>query len=643
MEPVSGQKLGRYTLTRRLGAGGMAEVWEATDELLKRRVAVKIVRGALAESPEFSSRFLREARLAAQLQHSGVVAVFDVGLDREALFVVMPVLSGGSLSERLAGPVDDTTALSWLRTLASALDYAHGKGVVHRDVKPLNVLFDEAGSPHLSDFGLAKGLDETTQLTQTGMILGTPLYMSPEQAMGTPAGPAADQYSLGIVGYRLLAGRLPFEKEPTPVLLRKTAFEEMPPPSSIRPGLAAGVDAVFARALAKAPEGRFPSCTAFVDALSRAIGARAGSRTARLEPDATKPEAVRPLLGASPSPAPRPTPERRTPPPPPPSSTPRPAPHPLALPSQPDPSSPEAARAAGSGRVPAGLALLGGFFAVLLGVSLWIVLRPGSGPSNGGPASPSPTPAVGEGSVPDAVPPVRGTAAPHGPTPPEKAAGASPSPTEVPLVLATPIATAVPTERPTATPRATPTRTPTPWPSPTPSPWPTPTPSPRPSPTASPRPSPSPPPTAPPAQPPATRPSPAAARPAAPADPLADIPRRPYPADMRVKDAWVEVEKMGSHTLVFRFTESLEGRGESIGFFGTISVPTRGDAPLLPGARLPLRLLCKGLGSSRAECRVPPPADAYALQALRLVEGDRVSVRAVLSGFSFSATLRVEE
>ena len=112
---------------------------------------------------------------------------------------------------------------------------------------------------------------------------------------------------------------------------------------------------------------------------------------------------------------------------------------------------------------------------------------------------------------------------------------------------------------------------------------------------------------------------------------------------MRVKDAWVEVEKMGSHTLVFRFTESLDGNGESIGYFGTLTVPTRGDAPLLPGARLPLRLLCKGLDSSRAECRVPPPADAYALQALRLVEGDRVAVRAVLSGFSFSATLRVED
>jgi serine/threonine protein kinase len=617
----------------------MAEVWEATDELLKRRVAVKIVRGALAESPEFSSRFLREARLAAQLQHSGVVAVFDVGLERDALYVVMPVLSGGSLSDRLSVPVDDATALAWLKTLASALDYAHAKGVVHRDVKPLNVLFDEGGSPHLSDFGLAKGLDEATQLTQTGMILGTPLYMSPEQAMGTPAGPAADQYSLGVVAYRLLAGRLPFEKEPTPVLLRRTAFEEMPPPSTIRPGLSPGVDAVFSRVLAKSAEGRFPSCSAFVDALARALLSRGASRAPALDGEPTKPEPVRPNLGPRPTPTPGPRPERRTPPPVPPPPPPA-VPPPSPLPAQPPPAPLVSVRPAGSRRFPVGLALLGGLFTVLLGVSLWIVLRPGSGPATAATAGPSPTrtdPAAG--SPLDAAPAPRA----FDPDPAPKVAlvppSPTPSPTETPAPVVTPSSTAAPTARPIATPTRTRTPTATPWPSPTPTPWPTATPSPRPSPTPSPRPSPTP---APPPPTAAARPSPAAAK-AAAVDPLAEVPRRRYPGDMRVKDAWVEVEKMGSHTLVFRFTESLDGNGESIGYFGTLTVPTRGDAPLLPGARLPLRLLCKGLDSSRAECRVPPPADAYALQALRLVEGDRVAVRAVLSGFSFSATLRVED
>jgi serine/threonine-protein kinase len=643
MEPVAGQKLGRYTLTRRLGAGGMAEVWEATDELLKRRVAVKIVRGALAESPEFSSRFLREARLAAQLQHSGIVAVFDVGLDREALFVVMPVLSGGSLSERLARPVDDAAAIGWLTTLASALDYAHGKGVVHRDVKPLNVLFDEAGSPHLSDFGLAKGLDEATHLTQTGMILGTPLYMSPEQAMGTPAGPAADQYSLGIVAYRLLAGRLPFEKEPTPVLLRRTAFEEMPPPTSIRPGLAAGVDVVFSRVLAKAAGSRFPSCTAFAEALARALSAHGASRTSPLDGEATKPEPARPQLAPHSTPPGGPRAERRTPPPVPPPS-PQPASFPSHLLASHLSSPPPATVPTGARRVPAGLLLLLGFFTVLLGVSLWIVLRPGGVPSTVDPADAAPTPSVGAGAVRSAASPIPGMSAPYAPTPIAALAVPSPSPTEKPAPLGTPFSLAVPTERVPATPRAAPTRTPTatptPRPSPTPTPWPSPTPSPRPSPTATLRPPSTP---TPPPAPSATRPSAAATRPAAAGDPLADVPRRRYPADMRVKDAWVEIERMGSHTLVFRFTESLEGRGESIGFFGTLSVPTRGDAPLLPGARIPLRLLCKGLDSSKAECHVPPPADAHALQALRLDEGDRVAVRAVLAGFSFSATLRVED
>lgn len=586
MEPVSGQKLGRYTLTRRLGAGGMAEVWAATDELLQRQVAVKIVRGALAESPEFSSRFLREARLAAQLQHAGVVAVFDVGLERDALFVVMPVLSGGSLSDRLTGPVDDATALAWLGTLAGALDYAHGKGIVHRDVKPLNVLFDEEGSPHLADFGLAKGLDEATQLTQTGMILGTPLYMSPEQAMGTPAGPAADQYSLGIVAYRLLAGRLPFEKEPTPVLLRRTAFEEMPPPSQFRANLPPPVDTVFARVLAKSPQARFASCAAFVDALARALNGRTGARAAASGPSGTTtrdatPAPAHPIQGARPAPPPLPV-ERK--------------------------------------RIHKGLALLVGVFALLLAGSLWIVLRPGERPA----LSPTPGPTALPAATASAPPPTR-----------------SPTPTPV----ETPFTIAVPLERPSAPPRPTPARTPSPVPTPSPIPPTTPLPSPPPPTAPPPPPSPTPAPSRPAAvaaTAPPSRPSPASDPPAAAADPLASIPRRNYPSDQRLKDAWLEVAKIGN-TLHFEFTRSLEGNGESIGHFGTLSVTTRGGAPLVPGARSPLPLLCKGLDSRKVTCAVPPPADLYSHLAVRLGEGDRVAVRAVLSGFSFSATLRIED
>lgn len=139
-----------------------------------------------------------------------------------------------------------------------------------------------------------------------------------------------------------------------------------------------------------------------------------------------------------------------------------------------------------------------------------------------------------------------------------------------------------------------------------------------------------------------SRPSPASDPPAAAADPLASIPRRPYPPEQRLKDAWLEIEKAGS-TLHFQFTRSLEGKGENIGTFGTLTVTTRGNAPLVPGARSPLPLLCRGLDSRKVTCAVPPPADLYSHLAVRLGEGDRVAVRAVLSGFSFSATLRIED
>lgn len=605
MEPVAGQRLGRYTLTRRLGAGGMAEVWEASDELLKRRVAVKIVRGALAESPEFSSRFLREARLAAQLQHANVVAVFDVGLERDALFVVMPVLAGGSLTERLARPVDDATALEWITALASALDYAHGKGVVHRDVKPLNVLFDEAGAPHLSDFGLAKGLDETTQLTQTGVILGTPLYMSPEQAMGTAAGPAADQYSLGILAYRLLAGRLPFEKDPTPVLLRKTAFEEMPPPSRFRPALSPVVDAVFARVLAKPAQGRFPSCGAFATALSAAV-LRPAPRPTPSADGTTPPEAVPTMR--TPRPVARALPEHRPPPPPP-----FPAEH-AASPG----------RGAERRRIPPSTAFLLVPFALLLGFSLWVAFRPVATRAGAG-GRPLPETTAG----PAAANPLPVPASPAATSPAEP----SPTPTATARPAETTLAIALPPP-----PRVTPTPRPAPAPAPAPSPAWTPRPQPYPSPTAAPIPTATPAPPRPtPTLPP--RPPPTATSPAVPADPLAEVPRVAYPAGMRVKDAWVKVEKMGGHTLVFVFTDDLEGRGQSIGHFGTLSVPTRGDAPLAPDARSPLPLLCSGLDSSKVRCMVPAPSGSA---APRLGKGDRVFARAVLAGFSFSATLRVD-
>lgn len=265
-------RLGRYVLVQPIGAGGMAEVWEALDEVIKRTVALKLVLPTFTAEKEFAARFLREARLAAVLDHPNILQVWDVGTFEDRPFIVTALLAGGRLADRMSELVPDERALKWLEALASALDHAHARQVVHRDVKPANVLFDRKGKLYLSDFGIAKSLEESTILTQDGAVVGTPAYMSPEQAMGIEVGPGADQYSLGILAYRLVSGQLPYDrKTPTPVLLHKAIYEDPPPPSKFRTQLGPRVDAVFERALAKKPERRFRSCQDFVGSLSIAM------------------------------------------------------------------------------------------------------------------------------------------------------------------------------------------------------------------------------------------------------------------------------------------------------------------------------------------------------------------------------------
>ncbi len=271
--------MGRFVLTNQLGVGGMAEVWEAKDELLHRTVAVKLVLPVFAQEREFGDRFIREARLAAVLDHPSILKVFDFGTFEGRPYIVTPILAGGPLTQRLQEVVPDELALNWLQSLASALDFAHQHQIIHRDVKAGNVLFDAKGNLFLTDFGIAKSLEETTALTQSGATVGTAGYMAPEQAMAGewgPVGPRADQYSLAILAFRMITGRMPFEKQtPTPVILHKTIFEQLPPPSRFRPGLGPQVDGVFRRALAKRPEKRYESCQQFVVALTTAMAASA--------------------------------------------------------------------------------------------------------------------------------------------------------------------------------------------------------------------------------------------------------------------------------------------------------------------------------------------------------------------------------
>jgi len=263
----------RYRVVRHIANGGMASVWAAEDALLERLVAVKMLAPGYAADPAARRRFTREARAAARVSdHPHVVTVFDIGESTEPptqAFIVMEHLAGGTVADRLRGDatVPVPTALRWLREAASALDAAHQADIVHRDVKPGNLLLDERGRLAVGDFGIASIAGET-QVTQAGQVLGTAAYLSPEQARGRPATPASDRYSLAVVAYELLCGRRPFEGE-TP-LAQARAHVEVEPPEPEGPCRSAA--AVLKHGLAKDPAQRPATATALVDALDAALG-----------------------------------------------------------------------------------------------------------------------------------------------------------------------------------------------------------------------------------------------------------------------------------------------------------------------------------------------------------------------------------
>ncbi|HQQ78675.1 MAG TPA: serine/threonine-protein kinase [Thermoanaerobaculia bacterium] len=279
----TGTVLGRYRMLERAGTGGMSEVWKAEDETLKRTVAVKVILGPVAQDATFRERFLREARLVAGLEHPNVLPVYDYGsstVDGEDVsYLVMPLVAGGSLKGRVAGPVPPALAVSWLAAIASALDHAHAKGILHRDIKPANVLMDSQGRPLLADFGLARSTDATSGLTATGTVMGTPLYMAPEQATGGALDGRADEYALAVVAFELLSGRVPFIADSPLAVLHQQVTAPPPPLSTVLPGSPAGADAVLGKALAKKAEERYASCGAFVRALGEALGVPSAAAT----------------------------------------------------------------------------------------------------------------------------------------------------------------------------------------------------------------------------------------------------------------------------------------------------------------------------------------------------------------------------
>ena len=248
------KELKQYILRAELGRGGMATVYRAFDTNLEREVALKVLPAYFSHEPQFAARFEREAKTVSALEHSAIVPIYDYGEVDGVPFLVMRLMNGGSLSNRLdQGPLSIGAAARVLTRIASALDRAHERGIIHRDLKPDNILFDDDGNAFLADFGIVKMAEGSTTYTQAGGTLGTPAYMSPEQAQGQPIGPASDVYALGIIFFQMLTGARPFNADTPMALAMKHITEPVPRLADFRAGAPAGAQAIVDRAMAKAP------------------------------------------------------------------------------------------------------------------------------------------------------------------------------------------------------------------------------------------------------------------------------------------------------------------------------------------------------------------------------------------------------
>jgi serine/threonine-protein kinase len=276
LEPASRptKRIGRYEIRGELGRGAMGVVYEAVDPLIGRTVAVKVIHlEAFADPREaefLTERLFREARSAGQLFHPGIVVILDVGKEGDAAFIAMERVEGMSLQQTLAlGRMDIGQALGVLRQTAAALDYAHEHGVVHRDIKPGNIMLHHGSMVKVADFGIAKVM--SPQATMTGVVMGTPSYMSPEQIQAQAVDGRADQFSLAVLAFELLTGKRPFQGDSLPTLTHTIVFGERPSAHAVNPALFEGVDDVLRRGLAKLPDERYSSCAEFIAALEGAV------------------------------------------------------------------------------------------------------------------------------------------------------------------------------------------------------------------------------------------------------------------------------------------------------------------------------------------------------------------------------------
>jgi basic membrane protein A len=271
MEDLTGKQFGHYQIVAPLGEGGMAAVYKAYQPSMERHVAIKVLPRHMAASEEFLNRFRREAKLLAQLQHPNILPVFDYGESDGYPYIVMPFVPSGTLADLIK---DQHLPLHKVRRIMTqigdALAYAHAHGMIHRDIKPSNVLIDESGNCLLTDFGLARMVESSSKLTSSGTVLGTPAYMSPEQGAGSEIDHRSDIYSLGIILYEMVTGRVPYNAETPIAIVFKHIQDPLPSAKKLNPDLPESVELILLKALAKSPEDRYQSMEEFLRAIQAA-------------------------------------------------------------------------------------------------------------------------------------------------------------------------------------------------------------------------------------------------------------------------------------------------------------------------------------------------------------------------------------